>query len=234
MTRLGFPRGVIAEAGNTLLYAGLATLLAAICGFLVAAGPRLVARRFGQGLIRIAALGYALPGAILAIGLLGPLALADASLSRVTTALFGVAPAIIGVGAGGALVVAYLVRFLAVGVGACEAGLSKVPASLGEAGAHARPWARRHADARPPADDVAGFAERRAPRLRRLRQGTARDPCSCARSTSKPSRPISTGRRWRGTYEDGAVAALLIVVVGLIPVALLLRFGSPERAPMGG
>ena len=42
------------------------------------------------------------------------------------------------------------------------------------------------------------------------------------------------GEAVRGTYEDGAVAALLIVVVGLIPVALLLRFGSPERAPRGG
>ncbi|WP_419951069.1 ABC transporter permease [Methylobacterium sp.] len=233
VTRLGFPRGVIAEAGNTLLYAGLATLLAAICGFLVAAGPRLVARRFGQGLIRIAALGYALPGAILAIGLLGPLALADASLSRVTTALFGVAPAIIGVGAGGALVVAYLVRFLAVGVGACEAGLSKVPASLGEAGrmlgrGPVGTLMRVHLPMTWPA----------------LLSGALLVFVDCVKELPATLllRPLNVetlathlyGEAVRGTYEDGAVAALLIVVVGLIPVALLLRFGSPERAPMGG
>jgi iron(III) transport system permease protein len=42
------------------------------------------------------------------------------------------------------------------------------------------------------------------------------------------------GEAVRGTYEDGAVAALLIVVVGLIPVALLMRLGSAENAPRGG
>ena len=33
----------------------------------------------------------------------------------------------------------------------------------------------------------------------------------------------------RGTYEDGAVAALLIVLVGLIPVILLAKLGKTPR-----
>ena len=33
----------------------------------------------------------------------------------------------------------------------------------------------------------------------------------------------------RGTYEDGAIAALLIVLVGLIPVILLARMGKTGR-----
>ena len=37
------------------------------------------------------------------------------------------------------------------------------------------------------------------------------------------------GEAARGTYEDGTVAALLIVLVGLIPVALLLRVDAPDR-----
>ncbi|WP_019905560.1 iron ABC transporter permease [Methylobacterium sp. 77] len=226
VTRLGFPKDVIAEAGNTLLYAGLATLLAAACGFLVAAGPRLVSRGLGQGLIRIAALGYALPGAILAIGLLGPLALADGALSGVTTTLFGVAPAIVGVGAGGALVVAYLVRFLAVGVGACEAGLSKVPASLGEAG---RVLGR---------GPVATLMRVHLPMAwPAVLSGALLVFVDCVKELPATLllRPLNVetlathlyGEAVRGTYEDGAVAALLIVLVGLIPVALLLRLGSP-------
>lgn len=35
------------------------------------------------------------------------------------------------------------------------------------------------------------------------------------------------GEAARGTYEDGTVAALLIVAVGLVPVAILLRLGTP-------
>ncbi len=49
---------------HTLLYAGVATVIAAVLGFVVAAGPRLLSRRFGEILIRVASLGYALPGAI--------------------------------------------------------------------------------------------------------------------------------------------------------------------------
>ena len=41
------------------------------------------------------------------------------------------------------------------------------------------------------------------------------------------------GEAARGTYEDGTVAALLIVLVGLIPVALLLRVDAPDRDARG-
>ncbi|GJE17767.1 ABC transporter permease [Methylobacterium marchantiae] len=226
ISRLGFPHGVIAEAGNTLLYAGLGTMLAAACGFFVAAAPSLVSRRFGQGLIRLAALGYALPGAILAIGLLGPLTLADGAVSGVTTTLFGTAPAIIGVGAGGALVVAYLVRFLAVGVGACEAGLSKVPGSLAEAG--------RMLGRTPIATLLRVHLPMTWPAVL---SGALLVFVDCVKELPATLllRPLNVetlathlyGEAIRGTYEDGAVAALLIVLVGLIPVALLLRLGSP-------
>ena len=42
------------------------------------------------------------------------------------------------------------------------------------------------------------------------------------------------GEAVRGTYEDGTVAALLIVLVGLIPVALLLRIDSADAAFRSG
>jgi iron(III) transport system permease protein len=41
------------------------------------------------------------------------------------------------------------------------------------------------------------------------------------------------GEAARGTYEDGTVAALLIVAVGLVPVVILLRLGTPRQETSG-
>ncbi|MCJ2046578.1 iron ABC transporter permease [Methylobacterium sp. J-078] len=230
--RSGLPETILSEIGHTLLYAGAATVIAAAIGFVVAAGPHLVPRRWGETLIRVASLGYALPGAILAIGLLGPLALADTALSAGTTQLFGVAPALIGLGTGGALVTAYLVRFLAVSIGTCEAGLGRVPRSLPDAG--------RMLGRGPGAT------------LRRVQlplawpavlSGALLVFVDCVKELPATLllRPLNVetlathlyGEAARGTYEDGTVAALLIVAVGLVPVVILLRLGTPRREPPG-
>ncbi|MCJ2036956.1 ABC transporter permease [Methylobacterium sp. J-068] len=226
--RHGLPETILSEIGHTLLYAGAATGIAAALGFLVAAGPRLVARRFGLALIRVASLGYALPGAILAIGLLGPLALADSALSAGMTQVFGAAPALIGLGTGGALVTAYLLRFLAVSIGTCEAGLGRLPRSLPDAG--------RMLGHGPGAT------------LRRVQlplawpavlSGALLVFVDCVKElpTTLLLRPLNVetlathlyGEAARGTYEDGSVAALLIVAVGLVPVVILLRLGTLQE-----
>ena len=225
--RSGLPETILPEIGHTLLYAGAATVIAAALGFVVAAGPRLVARRWGEALIRVASLGYALPGAILAIGLLGPLAWADATLSAGTMQLFGVAPALIGLGTGGALVTAYLVRFLAVSIGTCEAGLGRVPRSLPDAGRMlgrgpgATLWRIQLPLAWPA-----------------VLSGALLVFVDCVKELPATLllRPLNVetlathlyGEAARGTYEDGTVAALLIVAVGLVPVVILLRLGTPR------
>ena len=227
LLRSGLPETIFAEIGHTLLYAGAATVIAAALGLVVAAGPGLVSRRWGRALIQVASLGYALPGAILAIGLLGPLALADSALSAGTTHVLGIAPALIGLGTGSALVTAYLVRFLAVSIGTCEAGLGRVPRSLPDAG--------RMLGHGPGAT------------LRRVQlplvwpallSGALLVFVDCVKELPATLllRPLNVetlathlyGEAARGTYEDGTVAALLIVAVGLVPVAILLRLGTPR------
>ncbi|WP_132249820.1 ABC transporter permease [Methylobacterium segetis] len=228
IARAGLPETLPAEIFSTVLYAGAATLIAGAVGFVVAASPRLIARRAGTALIRVASLGYALPGTILAIGLLGPLATADSALAAASTAVFGAAPALIGLGTGGALVTAYLVRFLAVAIGTCEAGLSRVPGSLPDA---ARMLGR---------GPVATLARVQLPLTwPALVSGALLVFVDCVKELPATLllRPLNVetlathlyGEAARGTYEDGAVAALLIVLVGLIPVAILLRLGS--RSP---
>jgi iron(III) transport system permease protein len=226
--RSGLPDTLGREVVNTVLYAGIATLIAAAIGFLVAAGPRLVARRLGQVLIRVASLGYALPGTILAIGLLSPLAFADSALAAASKSLFGAAPALIGLGTGGALVIAYLVRFLAVSIGTCEAGLARVPASLPDA---ARMLGRGPSETLRQVQLPLTWPA--------LLSGALLVFVDCVKELPATLllRPLNVetlathlyGEAARGTYEDGTVAALLIVLVGLIPVAVLLRLGTPAR-----
>ncbi|WP_336486387.1 ABC transporter permease [Methylobacterium nigriterrae] len=228
IARAGLPERLPAEILSTVLYAGSATLIAGAIGFLVAASPRLLSRRLGPGFIQLASLGYALPGTILAIGLLGPLALADSALAAATSAVFGAAPALIGLGTGGALVTAYLVRFLAVAVGTCEAGLARVPGTLPDA---ARMLGR---------GPVATLARVQLPLTwPAIVSGALLVFVDCVKELPATLllRPLNVetlathlyGEAVRGTYEDGAVAALLIVLVGLIPVAVLLRLG--RRGP---
>ena len=227
--RVGWPASLWSEIGHTVLYAGLATGLATGLGFLVAASPRLLPGGLGPGLIRVTGLGYALPGAILAIGLLGPLALADTALSEGLTRVFGGAPALIGLGTGGALVVAYLIRFLAVATGTCEAGLARLPRSLPDAG--------RMLGRGPASTLVRVQAPLAWPAVL---SGALLVFVDCVKELPATLllRPLNVetlathlyGEAARGTYEDGTVAALLIVGVGLMPVLVLMRLGGRREA----
>ena len=90
-------------------------------GFLVAAAHR------------IAGLGYALPGAVIAVGILLPVARLDNMIDAWMTQVFGRGPGLLLTGSVVALVYAYLVRFLAVALQTVEAGLSKVTPSMDDA-----------------------------------------------------------------------------------------------------
>jgi len=228
IARFGLPERLASEALGTLLYAGAATLAAVVLGLFAAASPALVGRRWGGLLVRLAGLGYALPGAVLAIGLLTPLALADFGLSSLTRALFGTTPALVGLGTGTALVLAYVIRFLGVSTGACEAGLARLPRSLGDAG---RTLGR---------GAFGALMRVQLPQLwPALASGAVLVFVDCAKELPATLllRPLNVetlathlyGEAARGTYEDGAAAALLIVLVGLVPVAMLMRLDPAFR-----
>ncbi|MFE1602009.1 ABC transporter permease [Methylobacterium sp. ID0610] len=220
---------ILGEVLNTVLYAGLATLAATALGLLVAAGPRLFAGpvAWRAALVRCATLGYAVPGAILAIGLMPPLAGLDAALDGASRALTGTGLGLVGLGTGVALVYAYVVRFLAIPVGTSEAGLARVPRSLGDA---SRVLGRSAA---------ATLAQIHLPLTWPAVLGGALlvfVDCVKELPATLLLRPLNVetlathlyGEAARGTYEDGALAALLIVAVGLAPVAVLLRTATPR------
>ncbi|MGU3559843.1 ABC transporter permease [Methylobacterium radiotolerans] len=213
----GWPDTLAVQTGNTILYASLATGVTVVVGLLVAAAPFLLSARAGRALIRAAGLGYAMPGTVLAVGLLGPLALIDSGLLEA-----GFATVSVGLGTGAALVIAYAMRFLTVTVGASEAGLARIPHTISDA---ARVLGRGR---------LATLATVQIPLAwPAMLSGGLLAFVDIAKElpVTLLLRPLNVetlstflyGEAARGTYEDGAVAAVLIVMIGLVPVTLLLR-----------
>jgi iron(III) transport system permease protein len=213
----GLPDALAAQTRNTVLYASLATGVTVVVGLLVAAAPYLLSARAGRVLIRAAGLGYAMPGTVLAVGLLGPLALIDSGLFKA-----GIATALVGLGTGGALVIAYALRFLTVTVGAAEAGLARIPRTIPDA---ARVLGRgRLATLTIVQLPLAWPAVLSGGLLAFVDIAKELPVTLLLRPLNVET--LSThlyGEAARGTYEDGAAAAVLIVMIGLVPVTLLLR-----------
>ncbi|MBE9136063.1 iron ABC transporter permease [Nodosilinea sp. LEGE 07088] len=118
---------------NSLVLAVLAALLAVVLALVMAYGLRLNHTPFLKLAVRGANLGYAVPGAVIAVGTLIPLARFDNAIDAWMRQTFGVSTGLLLSGTMIALLFAYLVRFLAVSFGAVEAGLSKIKPSLDDA-----------------------------------------------------------------------------------------------------
>ncbi|RQS73089.1 iron ABC transporter permease [Burkholderia sp. Bp8963] len=229
--RLHLVGGVSAQLltglANTLTVALAATAATLACGLIVAWAARTQRDSSGSGggagtgparvCARIASLGYAVPGTVLAIGLLLPFAAAD----RAIGALLG-RDGLILMGSVGALVIAYTVRFLAISAGSIEAGLARIPPSLEQA-------------ARSLGETAGGTLRRVHLPLLRPAMTTSALLVFVDAMKELPAtlllRPLNfdTLATWlyaeaaRGTYEEGAVAAFAIVLAGLVPVILLAR-----------
>jgi iron(III) transport system permease protein len=118
---------------NSFALAGIA----AVAGVVLATAMAYAARMAHAPLVafanRAAALGYAIPGAVIAVGVLVPLGRLDNLLADALESAFGVKPGLLLTGTIVALVYAYLVRFLAVALQTVEAGLAKVTPRMDDA-----------------------------------------------------------------------------------------------------
>ena len=164
-----------------------------------------------------------MPGTVLAIGLLAPLAWFDDG-ANLALQWLGLEPRMLLMGSVPALVLAYVLRFAIIAAGGTEAGLARIPATLDQA--------------------ARGLGHAPAAMLWRVHLPLLRPALAAAAllvfvdaMKELPAtlllRPLNfeTLATWlyadaaRGAYEDGAVAALLIVLAGLLPVILLARTG---------
>ncbi len=117
-------------ARNSVMLSVLAALVAISCALLLAYAQRVAANGFTRPAVQVAGLGYAVPGTVLALGLLIPLAAFDNMVDAFARDVFGVSTGLLLSGSVFALVIAYSVRFLAVSLGSVEAGLQRISPNL--------------------------------------------------------------------------------------------------------
>jgi iron(III) transport system permease protein len=117
-------------AWNTFYLAALAALIAVILAITLAYAQRFEKQRVVKLVGQFAGLGYALPGTIIAIGVLTPLIWVDHQIIEIFNR-FGIDNVgLILSGSIVALLIAYAVRFLAVALGTVQAGLEKISPSI--------------------------------------------------------------------------------------------------------
>ena len=121
------------DASHSLLLAAVTAGLAVVLGVALAYGMRLCRQRLVRVLIRVVSLGYAIPGPVVALGLLIPLAQLDQRINPWLEQQFGMGVTYLLSGTLFILIAAYLTRFLALAFGTTESGLTHITPSMDEA-----------------------------------------------------------------------------------------------------
>ncbi|MCW9043842.1 MAG: iron ABC transporter permease [Pseudopelagicola sp.] len=116
--------------GNTLMVGGIAALVTVVAGVFLVYGVRLSGRRLPRLLLPLTTIGYAAPGAVLAVGILIPLAALDHKLADFVEAATGQTVGLWLTGSAFAIVLAYSVRFFAIAQGAADGAMGRVTPSL--------------------------------------------------------------------------------------------------------
>jgi len=117
-------------AANSLSLSAIAAGLAVVIGLFLAYGTRLGGGPVVKAATRFASIGYAVPGAILAIGVMIPLARLDNALDLFSRQAFGIPMGLLLSGTITAVIYGYLARFLALSYGTMEASLGKITPSM--------------------------------------------------------------------------------------------------------
>ncbi|MDO5658907.1 MAG: iron ABC transporter permease [Paracoccus sp. (in: a-proteobacteria)] len=185
-------------------------------------GVRLSGRRLPRLLLPVTMIGYAAPGAVLAVGILFPLAALDHRIADMIEALTGTDPGLLLTGSAFAIILAYVVRFFAIAQGAADAAFQRISPSL--------PMAARSLGR-----DAGGTLRHVYLPLMRGTVGSALLLVFVDAAKELPAtmllRPfnyetLATRVHERASLEDlgnASPAALLVVAVGLVAVALLAR-----------
>ena len=118
--------------GHSFSLAGMSALILLLLAVLVAYGQRVTAGNDSTALVRVASLGYALPGSVLAAGIVLAFTALDRTVVAQLQQLFGAPQSQLLVGGVAGLVLAYCIRFFTVSYGAVSASLQRIRPSLPE------------------------------------------------------------------------------------------------------
>ncbi|NEW94097.1 iron ABC transporter permease [Rhodopseudomonas sp. BR0M22] len=216
------------DALHTVTLAALATLIALGLGLIVVLAARWREGRTTRAAMAVAQLGYALPGLVLALGLLTPVLVIDGTVANLFRAFGYPSPGLILMSTGGAVVAAYVIRFLAVPTGLLRAGFDRIPRDYDDSARAAG------------AGRLVTLWKIDLPLLRPALVGAAIlvfVDCLKELPATLLLRPLNVETlstsiyqyASRGSFEDGALAALIIVAASIPPVIWLTRFSDlPE------
>ncbi|HWU63519.1 MAG TPA: iron ABC transporter permease [Ensifer sp.] len=213
---------LLSALGHTVLVAAGAAVVASLAGFVLAYSVRHGGTRVVRAANRFAAFGYGVPGTVLAIGVLIPLAAFDNALSAATRSAFGISAGLLLSGTGFAIVYASAVRFLTMAEGNIAAGFDKLSPNLD--------WAAR----------TLGRTRGQALRevlMPMMRPATLTAALLVFIETSKELsatillRPFNFNTLATLVYEDASrsqvaaasVPSVIIILAGLVPVIVVSR-----------
>ena len=222
---VGFDTDLLRHALTTITLASTATAMTLLLGFSSVAALRHLRHPLIAASVNVAAIGYAVPGAVLALGLLSPLVLADEGIN----ALLGVAGVngvgLVLAGSSAAVAIAYVIRFLAIAIGFAQAGFAHISQEFDEVA--------RMLGAGP------------AKLMRTIHLPLARPAilgaallifvdCLKELPATLLLRPLNVETlstyiyqfATRGNFEEGSLAALIIVAFGVLPVILMSRYSD--------
>jgi len=118
---------------HSLILAAVTAAIAVVMALVMAYGLRLRPNWGMQVAVRTASVGYAVPGAVIAVGVLFPIGTIDNAIDAGMRSTFGISTGLLLSGSITALVFAYLVRFLAVSYHTVESSLSRIKPNLDDA-----------------------------------------------------------------------------------------------------
>jgi iron(III) transport system permease protein len=207
---------------NSLTFAGIAAVVTVCAAVTVGFFQRMQPGRFSSATAYTARLGYAVPGGVVAVGLLVPFAAFDNTLDAWMRSTFDISTGLLVTGSIWLLIIAYLVRFSAAALGAYEGGQALVHANMDAASRSLgqTPWGtlrRVHLPILTPSLLTAlliVFVDV----MKELPATLIMRPFNYDTLAVQAYRLASDER-----LEGAAVPSLVIVAIGLLPVILICR-----------
>lgn len=214
--------GFLETVWNSFSLAAIAAFLTVVISVALAYALRINNKGPLKAAVRLASVGYAIPGTVLAIGILIPLATFDNALDAWMRETFGIKTGLLLLGSGTGLVYAYVVRFLAVSYGQVEGGFGRITPHLDMA---ARTLGRNSGQT---------LTQVHIPLLKPILLSAALlsfVDCMKELPATILLRPFNFETlattvfeaASREAFEEAALPSLAIVLVGLIPVIYLAR-----------
>jgi iron(III) transport system permease protein len=222
---VGYDTDLVRHALTTVFLASTATVITLALGFSAVAALRYVKHPMITASVNLAGIGYAIPGTVLALGLLSPLVLVDDGINVLARVFTGAGVGLVLAGSSAAVIIAYVIRFLAIAIGFAQAGFARISTEL---------------------DDVARMLGAGPGRVARTIHIPLARPaifgaallifvdCLKELPATLLLRPLNVETlstyiyqfATRGSFEQGSLAALIIVAVGILPVIRITRYAD--------